>query len=95
MKFLMLFKFTDQGRENINESPARVKALQKFQGCTVLEQFYTTTATEFDTLFIVEAEYKMDVIDFARYIEQAGNVTAKWYPLLSVDQFADILTNRS
>ncbi len=54
--YIMLFRFTQKGIENIKESPARVKAAKKaFRDMGAEVKAFYMVLGHYDTVFIVEA----------------------------------------
>ena len=74
--YVMTFSFTQQGIQQIKDSPRRVEAAKKTvqdMGGEV-KAFYGVLGAEFDTLFILEAPDDEAVARMAMAIAALGNV---------------------
>ena len=90
--YLMLFRFTQQGIQNIKESPARVEAAKKaFQemGARVKE-FYSVMG-RYDTVFIVEAPDDETIAKAALAVGSLGNVRTETLRAFTEDEFRKIV----
>lgn len=91
--YLMLFRFTQKGMENIKESPARVEAakqtVSKMGGEVKL--FYGMAGGEFDTMFIIHAPNDLVVAKMVLAIDVLGNVRTQSHRLFSEEEFKSVI----
>jgi uncharacterized protein with GYD domain len=89
--FVTLFKFTDQGRRTIKESPKRVHeamtAVQKMGG-KVLQVLYT--AGQYDMVVIVEGSEE-NALQLMAATAAAGNIVGETLHAYSVEDFEKAL----
>lgn len=93
--YLMLFSFTQQGIEEIKESPARVEAARKIihkLGGEV-QDFYGILGSEFDTMFILKAPNVEKVGEMVLAIGRFGNVRTRTHRLFSEDEYKKIVSS--
>ena len=86
--FVMLFRFTRQGLQNVKESPQRVDTLKKVfasHGAQV-KDFYAMLG-EYDTMFIVEAPDDEAAARLSLMIGRDGNVHAETYRAFAEEEF--------
>jgi uncharacterized protein with GYD domain len=86
--YIMLFRFTPQGIQNIKESPARVKAAKKAledMGAKVKE-FYLLMG-QYDTAFIVEAPDDETIATAALAVGSLGNVSTETIGAFTEEEF--------
>lgn len=90
--YIMLFRFTRQGIENIKESPARVEAAKKaFQAMDAeLKAFYLVLG-QYDTVCIVEAPDDATVAKLSLAIGSLGNVRAESLRAFTEDEYMEIV----
>lgn len=76
--FLILFRFTNQGRTRIKESPNRVKQAKDLfsQHDVKVKDFYMLMG-EYDTMFIAEAKDSASMAKACLAINALGNVTTE------------------
>jgi len=91
-KYIILFRFTQKGLENIKESPARVEAAKKlFRDMNAkVEEFYGLMG-RYDTMFIVEAPDDETVAKAAASIGSLGNVQPETLRAFTEEEFRNII----
>jgi uncharacterized protein with GYD domain len=92
--YLMTFSFTDQGIQQIKESPGRVDAAKKTiqaMGGEV-RAFYAILGADYDTIFIVEAPNEETIAGMALAISSLGNVHTSTHRAFSEEDFRKIVT---
>ena len=74
--YVMTFSFTQQGIQQIKESPSRVEAAKKTVQALggEVQAFYGVLGAEFDTMFILEAPDEEAVARMSLAISALGNV---------------------
>lgn len=90
--FLVMFRLTQKGIENIKDSPGRVqKAKQLFQevGAQVKE-FYGLMG-QYDTIFIVEAPNDEIVAQAALAVASFGNVQTETLRAFTEEEFGRLI----
>ena len=91
-KYIILFRFTQKGIENIKESPARVEAAKQLfrdMNATV-EKFYGLMG-RYDTLFIVEAPDDETIVKAAAAIGSLGYVKTETLRAFTEDEYRSII----
>jgi uncharacterized protein with GYD domain len=92
--YLMTFRFTPQGIQNIKESPSRVdrakKVIQSLGG--EVTAFYGVLGAEYDTLFILEAPDEGAVGKMALAIASQGSVQTSTHRIFSDEEFKRIIS---
>jgi len=90
--YIMLFRFTRQGIQNIKESPARVEAAkQAFQAMGAkVKEFYSVMG-RYDTVFILEAPNDETVAKAALAIGSLGNVRTETLRAFTEDEYKKIV----
>ncbi len=90
--YLMLFRFTQQGRQNIKESPLRVKAAiglcRSFGG--EVKQFYFLLG-QYDTAFTLEAPNDETAAKIALAIGSLGNVHTETLRAFTETEYKQII----
>ena len=92
--YIMLFGFTQQGIQNIKESPARVEAAKKTCqafGAKVKEFYAVVGMDRYDTLFIVEAPDDDTIAKAAFSISALCNVRTDTHRLLTEDEYKKVI----
>jgi uncharacterized protein with GYD domain len=93
--YLMLFRFTEKGMENIKESPARVEAakqtISRMGG--EFKTFYGMVGGDFDTMFIIHAPNDVAVAKMVLAIDVLGNVRTQSHRLFSEDEFKTVISS--
>ncbi len=90
--YIILFRFTPQGIQNIKESPKRVadaKKLFKDMGAKV-KQFYTVMG-QYDTVFIVEAPDDETIAKATLALGSLGNVQTETLRAFTEDEYRKIV----
>ncbi len=91
-KYIILFRFTQKGIENIKESPARVDAAkQLFRNMNAkVEEFYGLMG-RYDTMFIVEAPDDETMVKAAASIGSLGYVQTETLRAFTEEEFRNII----
>ena len=91
-KYIILFRFTQKGIENIKDSPARVEKAKKiFQDMNAkVEEFYALLG-RYDTMFIVEAPDDETIVNAAATIGSLGNVQTETLRAFTEEEFRNII----
>lgn len=91
--YLMTFSYTQQGMQNIKDSPSRVQAakrtVQSLGG--EIKAFYGVIGAEYDTMFILEAPDDEAVGKMALAIGSEGNVRSSTHRVFSEEEFKRII----
>ena len=91
--YVMLFNFTAQGIEKLEESPARVDAAKKL--CRDLggevKQFFGLMGRH-DTMFILEAPDDETAVKIAAAISKRGNVRSETLRAFTETEFRQIVS---
>jgi uncharacterized protein with GYD domain len=81
--------------ENIKESPARVEAakqtVRKLGG--EVRAFYAILGSEFDTMFIIEAQDEQKAAEMVLAIASHGYVRTRTHRLFNEDEFRSIISS--
>ncbi len=91
-KYLILFRFTQKGIENIKEAPARVEAAkQLFRKMNAnVEEFYALMG-RYDTMFIADAPDDETITTAVAALCSLGNVQAETIRAFTEEQFRDLV----
>jgi uncharacterized protein with GYD domain len=91
-KYIILFRFTQKGIENIKDSPARVEEAKKIflDMNAKVEEFYALMG-RYDTMFIVEAPDDETIIKAVAIIGSLGNVQAETLRAFTEKEFRNII----
>ena len=93
--YLIQFGFTQKGIEKIKESPARVVAaketIRKLGG--EVTAFYAIMGSEFDTLFIVEAQDDRKVAEMVLAIAAHGYVRTRTHRLYNEAEYQAVISS--
>jgi uncharacterized protein with GYD domain len=90
----MTFSFTQQGIQQVKESPARVEAAKKTvqsMGGEV-KAFYVILGADYDTMFILEAPDDEAVAKMALGISAQGNVRTSTHRAFAEEEFRRIIS---
>jgi uncharacterized protein with GYD domain len=91
--YVMLFKFSDQGIQKVEESPARVEAARRL--CRELggevKHFYGLMG-RYDTLFVLEAPDDQTAARIGAAIGKQGNVRGETLRAFPEDEYRQILS---
>jgi uncharacterized protein with GYD domain len=92
--YVITFSFTQQGIQQIKESPRRVEAakqtIQELGG--EVKAFYGVLGAEFDTLFILEAPDEEAVARMALAISALGNVRTSTHRAFPEAEYSRIVS---
>lgn len=91
--YVILFQFTEQGIENIQQSPDRVEAAKNISrelGGEV-KDFYALLGHRYDTLFILEAPDDETAARISATIGKQGNVRSETLRAFSETEFRKIV----
>lgn len=93
--YLMLFSFTQQGIEDIKESPARVEAAKKIvsQMGGEVQHFYAILGSRHDTMFILRAPNDEKVGAMVLAISRLGNVRTRTHRIFDEGEFKKIISS--
>jgi uncharacterized protein with GYD domain len=92
--YVMTFSFTQQGIQQIKESPGRVEAAKKTiqdMGGEV-KAFYGVLGAEFDTMFVLEAPDEEAVARMSLAICALGNVRTSTHRAFPEEEFSRIVS---
>lgn len=91
-EYIMLFRFTTKGVENIKESPNRVKAAKNmFEAAGAKVKAFYAVLGRYDTVFIVEAPDDETIAKLSLLLSSLGNVHTETLRAFTEDQFASII----
>ena len=90
--YVMLFKFTQKGIENVKESPDRVEALkQVFRDMGAEIKVFYLLMGRYDTIIIAEAPNDETIAKLALAIGSEGNVRSETLRAFTMDEFRQIV----
>ena len=91
-KYLILFRFTQKGIENIKESPARVEASkQLFRDMNAeVENFYGLMG-RYDTMFIVEAPDDETIVKAVAALGSLGYIQTETLRAFTEEEYRSII----
>ena len=91
-KYIILFRFTQKGIEQIKESPARVEAAKQLfrEMKAKVEEFYALMG-RYDTVFIAEAPDDETIIKAVAALCSLGNVQAESIRAFTEEEFRNIV----
>jgi uncharacterized protein with GYD domain len=92
--YVMTFSFTQQGIQQVKDSPARVEAAKQIvqsMGGEV-KSFYAILGAEYDTLFILEAPDDEAVTKMALGVSAQGNVRTSTHRAFAEEDFRRIIS---
>ena len=95
MKFVVLFRLTDEGAETIVDNPERIKEVNEElekMGLKVLEQY--AVFGEYDFVNIVEADDNATVMKAMVELSSRGTIRTVTMPAIHVDEFIEILKGK-
>ena len=92
--YIILFRFTQQGIQNIKESPDRVDAAKKvFRDVGAgVKEFYSVMG-QYDTVLIVEAPNDETIAKATLAIGSLGNVRTETLRAFTEDEYRKIVTS--
>ncbi len=89
--YIVLFRFTDKGMENIKESPARVEAAkQLFRDMNAEVKEFFAVMGRYDTVFIAEAPDEDTIAKAVLAVCSSGNVHAETLRAFTEEEFKNI-----
>jgi len=93
--YMILFRFTQKGTEEIKDSPARVTAAKEIIGKMGgdVRAFYAILGSQYDTMFILDApnDEKLGGMVFA--IARLGYVRTQTHRLFNEDEYGKIISS--
>ena len=90
---LVFFGFTQQGIENIKQSPARVDAAkQAFQAMGAEMRAFYLTMGQYDAIAVAEAPDDETIAKLALAIGSNGNVRSETMRAFTEDEYRQIIT---
>jgi len=94
--YLMLFRFTGRGIENIKDSPARIEAAKKaFQAIGAHVKAFYLLMGAYDTAFIVEAPDDETIMKASLNIGSQGSVRTETIRAFTEDEYKQIIADLS
>ena len=92
--YIMLFRYTKQGIQNVKESPNRVDAAREaFRAFGVeLKEFYSVMG-QYDTVCIVEAPNQETMAKASLALGSLGNVCSETLRAFTEDEFRQIVAD--
>lgn len=93
MTYLMLFRYTQKGAENIRESPKRMEAsrqLFRSIGAEVKASFLLLG--EYDTCFLVDAPNDETIAKASIALASRGDVRCETFPAFTEGEFAKMIS---
>lgn len=91
--YITLYKFTDQGRKSVKDSPKRLREttarLEKTAGIKILHALYTSG--RYDLVVVSEAPNDQAANTAALAIMAAGNVVGETLHAYSVDEIEKVV----
>jgi uncharacterized protein with GYD domain len=91
-KYIILFRFTQKGIEQIKESPARVEAAKRLfrEMNAKVEEFYALMG-RYDTIFIAEAPDDETIFKAVAALGSLGNVQAETLRAFTEEEFRNLV----
>ncbi len=91
-KYIILFRFTQKGIEQIKESPARVEAAKRLfrEMNAKVEEFYALMG-RYDTIFIAEAPDDETIVKAVAALGSLGNVQAETLRAFTEEEFRNLV----
>lgn len=90
--YIMLFRLTQKGAENIKEAPERVKnSIKMFEASGAKVKAFYAILGRFDSAFLVEAPDDETIAKLSLQLSALGNVQTESMRAFSEDQFAEII----
>jgi len=90
--YVMLFRFTEKGIENVKKSPSRVEAVKKsFKAAGAeVKQFYLVMG-QYDTVIVAEAPDDETIAKLTLSLGAQGNVRTETLRAFTEDEFRKIV----
>ncbi|HEY3444821.1 MAG TPA: GYD domain-containing protein [Myxococcales bacterium] len=93
MTYLMLFRYTQKGVENIRESPKRVEATkQLFRSVGAEVKAFYLLLGEYDTCFLVDAPNDESIAKASLALAARGYVRGETYPAFNEGEFGKMIS---
>jgi len=90
--YLMLFRFTGRGIENIKDSPARVEAAKKaFQALGAQVKAFYLLMGAYDTAFVVEAPDDETIMKASLNLGSQGSVRTETLRAFTEEEYKKII----
>jgi uncharacterized protein with GYD domain len=91
-KYIILFRFTQKGIEQIKESPARVEAAKRLfrEMNAKVDEFYALMG-RYDTIFIAEAPDDETIVKAVAALGSLGNVQAETLRAFTEEEFRNLV----
>ena len=91
-KYIILFRYTQKGIEQIKESPARVEAAKRLfrEMNAKVEEFYALMG-RYDTIFIAEAPDDETIVKAVAALGSLGNVQAETLRAFTEEEFRNLV----
>ena len=94
MTYLMLFRYTQKGAENVRESPKRVEATkQLFHSAGVEVKAFYLLLGEYDTCFLVDAPNNETIAKASLTVAARGNVKCETFPAFNEGEFGKMIAS--
>ena len=92
--YMILFRFTQKGIEEIKDSPARVTAAKEIIGKMggEVRAFYAILGSQYDTMFILDAANDEKLGGMVLAIARLGYVRTQTHRLFSEDEYGKIIS---
>jgi len=91
--YLMLFRFTQQGRQHIQQSPDRIEALkQQFKKANAEVKAFYALMGQYDTMFLVDAPDDETIARLSLMIGRDGNTTCESHRAFNEEEYRRITT---
>ncbi len=91
-KYIILFRFTQKGIENIKESPSRIDAIKQafLDMGAEIKEFYAVLG-RYDTVFIADAQDDETIASLTLAIGSKGNVHSETLRAFTEDEYRQII----
>ncbi len=93
--YVIFFNFTQQGMQNIKDSPKRVqdaKEVVKSMGGE-FKEFYALLGSKYDTMFIVQAANDEAIARMVLAIAKKGSVTTDSHRLFTEAEYSKVISS--
>lgn len=91
-KYVLLTRFTQQGRQNIKDGPARLDvARQVFRGLGIETQNFYLTLDEYDAVVVAEAPDDEAIAKASLAIGAMGNVHFSTLRAFTEDEYKELI----
>ncbi len=91
-KYIVLFRYTQKGIENIKESPDRVEVAKRLfrEMNAKVDEFYALMG-RYDTIFIAEAPDDETIVKAVAAVGSLGNVQAETLRAFTEEEFRNLI----